>query len=99
MGDRFREIERALLEGITTLPRDNIGADFVEVSLNQISIVIAPGRLSAFTNSTRRALQQSVMMEDGNTWCSYEVPDKGMERRRCVREPNSMSQPVMGGAR
>jgi hypothetical protein len=58
IGERVREIERVLLEGITTLPRDNVGTDFVEVSLNQVSIVIVPGRLSAFTNSTRKALQQ-----------------------------------------
>jgi hypothetical protein len=34
----------------------------------------------------------------GTTRSSEEVPDKGMERRGGVVEPNSMSQPVMGGA-
>jgi hypothetical protein len=27
---------------------------------------------------------------------SYEVPDKRMEQRRCIKEPDSMSQPVDG---
>lgn len=34
----------------------------------------------------------------GTTRSSKEVPDKGMERRGGVVEPNSMSQPAMGGA-
>ena len=34
----------------------------------------------------------------GTTRSSCEIPDKGMERRGCVMEPNSMSPPVMGGA-
>jgi hypothetical protein len=34
----------------------------------------------------------------GTTRSSEEVPDKGMERRGGVVEPNSMSQPAMGGA-
>jgi len=38
------------------------------------------------------------LIEDAKGKCS-EVPDKGMERRRCVKEPNSMSQPAIGGAR
>jgi hypothetical protein len=36
---------------------------------------------------------------DGTARSSREVLDKGMEPRRCVKEPDSMSQPVMGGAR
>ena len=34
----------------------------------------------------------------GTTCSSKEVPDKGMERRGGGVEPNSMSQPAMGGA-
>src|ERR1700752_265715 len=34
----------------------------------------------------------------GTTRSSGEAPDKGVERRGCVMEPNSMSQPAMGGA-
>ena len=34
----------------------------------------------------------------GTTRSSKEVPDKGMERRGGGVEPNSMSQPAMGGA-
>ena len=34
----------------------------------------------------------------GTTRSSEEVPDNGMERRGGVVEPNSMSQPAMGGA-
>ena len=34
----------------------------------------------------------------GTTRRSEEVPDNGMERRGGVVEPNSMSQPAMGGA-
>ena len=34
----------------------------------------------------------------GTTRRSEEVPDKRMERRGCVMEPDSMSQPAMGGA-
>jgi len=34
----------------------------------------------------------------GTTRSSDEVPDNGMERRGGVVEPNSMSQPAMGGA-
>jgi hypothetical protein len=34
----------------------------------------------------------------GTTRSSEEVPDKGMERRGGVVEPDSMSQPVRGGA-
>lgn len=34
----------------------------------------------------------------GPTRSSEEVPDKGMERRGGVVEPNAMSQPAMGGA-
>src|SRR6516225_8685720 len=37
-------------------------------------------------------------LRGGTARSSEEVPDKGMERRCCVREPNSMSQPAMGGA-
>src|SRR6266849_3442205 len=33
---------------------------------------------------------------DGTARSSYEVPDKRMEQRRCVKEPDSMSQPVDG---
>ena len=33
---------------------------------------------------------------DGTARSSDEVPDKGMERRGCVKEPDSMSQPVDG---
>ena len=36
---------------------------------------------------------------DGTARSSDEVPDKGMEPRRCVKEPDSTSQPAMGGAR
>ena len=35
----------------------------------------------------------------GTTRSSDEVPDKGMEPRRCVEVPDSTSQPAMGGAR
>ncbi len=34
----------------------------------------------------------------GTTRSRDEVPDKGMERRGGVVEPDSMSQPAMGGA-
>jgi len=34
----------------------------------------------------------------GTTRSSEEVPDKGMERRGCDREPNSVGQPARGGA-
>jgi hypothetical protein len=34
----------------------------------------------------------------GATCSSDEVPDKRTERRGCVMEPDSMSQPAMGGA-
>ena len=34
----------------------------------------------------------------GTTRSSDEGPDKGMERRGGVVEPDSMSQPAMGGA-
>jgi hypothetical protein len=67
MGGRMREMERALLEGITTLPRDTAGADLVEVSRSKTSIVIVPNRLSAFTSSTRKVLQQSIKMDEGST--------------------------------
>src|SRR3979490_3435404 len=33
---------------------------------------------------------------DGTARSSYEVPDKRMEQRRCIKEPDSMSQPVDG---
>jgi hypothetical protein len=33
---------------------------------------------------------------DGTARSSYEVPDKRIEQRRCVKEPDSMSQPVDG---
>src|SRR5258705_4244140 len=32
----------------------------------------------------------------GTARSSYEVPDKRMEQRRCIKEPDSMSQPVDG---
>src|SRR6266513_6218412 len=35
-------------------------------------------------------------LRDGTVRSSYEVPDKRMEQRRCVKEPDSMSQPVDG---
>jgi hypothetical protein len=53
----------------------------------------------ATSGSTTRARVRMRSLRGGAACSSYEVPDKGMERRRCVREPNSMSQPVMGGAR
>ena len=48
---------------------------------------------------TRGREYGSEELRDGTTCSSEEVPDKGMERRRCVKEPNSTSQPAMGGAR
>jgi hypothetical protein len=36
---------------------------------------------------------------DGTACSSNEVSDKEMEPRRCVEEPDSTSQPAMGGAR
>ena len=35
-------------------------------------------------------------LRGGTTCSSEEVPDKGMERRGCVKEPDSMSQPDNG---
>src|SRR6516162_9351080 len=35
-------------------------------------------------------------LRDGTACSSDEVSDKGMERRRCGKEPNSMSQPANG---
>jgi hypothetical protein len=35
-------------------------------------------------------------LRDGTARSSYEVPDKKMEQRRCIKEPDSMSQPVDG---
>jgi RNA-directed DNA polymerase len=35
-------------------------------------------------------------LRDGTARSSYEVPDKRMEQRRCIKEPDSMSQPVDG---
>src|ERR1700730_1040650 len=49
--------------------------------------------------ATVRARVRMRSLRGGTTCSSEEVPDKGMERRRCVKEPDSMSQPAMGGAR
>jgi hypothetical protein len=49
--------------------------------------------------ATTRARVRMRSLRGGTTCSSEEVPDKGMERRRCVKEPDSMSQPEMGGAR
>src|ERR1700731_2472968 len=35
-------------------------------------------------------------LRDGTGRSSYEVPDKRMEQRRCIKEPNLMSQPFDG---
>src|SRR5580700_11979548 len=49
--------------------------------------------------ATTRVSVRMRSLRGGTTCSSEEVPDKGMERRRCVKEPDSMSQPAMGGAR
>jgi hypothetical protein len=45
---------------------------------------------------TTRARIRMRRFRDGTARSSYEVPDKRMEQRRCVKEPDSMSQPVDG---
>ena len=47
---------------------------------------------------THEGESTAAVHRGGTTRSSDEVPDKGMERRGGVVEPNSMSQPAMGGA-
>ncbi len=47
---------------------------------------------------THEGERTEAVPRGGTTRSSEEVPDKGMERRGGVVEPNSMSQPAMGGA-
>jgi hypothetical protein len=50
----------------------------------------------ATSADTTRARIRMRRFRDGTARSSYEVPDKRMEQRRCVKEPDSMSQPVDG---
>ena len=47
---------------------------------------------------TQEGESTAAVHRGGTTRSSDEVPDKGMERRGGGVEPNSMSQPAMGGA-
>ena len=47
---------------------------------------------------THKGESTEAVPRGGTTRSSDEVPDKGMERRGGVVEPNSLSQPAMGGA-
>jgi hypothetical protein len=47
---------------------------------------------------THEGERTEAVPRGGTTRSSDEVPDNGMERRGGVVEPNSMSQPAMGGA-
>jgi hypothetical protein len=47
---------------------------------------------------THKGESTEAVHRGGTTRSSKEVPDNGMERRSGVVEPNSMSQPAMGGA-
>ena len=47
---------------------------------------------------THEGERTEAVHRGGTTRSSEEVPDKGMERRGGGVEPNSMSQPAMGGA-
>jgi hypothetical protein len=47
---------------------------------------------------THKGESTEAVHRGGTTRSSEEVPDNGMERRGGVVEPNSMSQPAMGGA-
>jgi hypothetical protein len=53
----------------------------------------------ATSGNTTRARVRMRDGRDGTVRISDEVSDKGMEPRRCVEEPDSTSQPAMGGAR
>ena len=53
---------------------------------------VTSGR-TTWTRVRRRRLR------GGTARNSREVLDKGMERRRCIKEPDSISQPAKGGAR
>lgn len=53
----------------------------------------------AASGDTTRARVRMREGRDGTARSSEEVPDKGMERRRCVKGPDSTSQPAMEGAR
>lgn len=50
----------------------------------------------ATSGSPTRASVRMRDSRDGTARSSNEIPHKGMERRGCVREPYSMSQPVDG---
>ena len=50
------------------------------------------------TGKTQKGESTEAVHRGGTTRRSEGVPDKGMERRGGVVEPNSMSQPAMGGA-
>jgi len=47
---------------------------------------------------THEGERTEAVPRGGTTRSSEEVPDKGMERRGGVVEPDSKSQPVRGGA-
>ena len=47
---------------------------------------------------THKGESTEAVHRGGTTRRSDEVPDNGMERRGGGVEPNSMSQPAMGGA-
>ena len=53
----------------------------------------------ATSGSTTRARVRKRGFRGGTVRSSCEVPDKGMEPRHCVKVPDSMSQPEMGGTR
>jgi hypothetical protein len=57
----------------------------------------ANGEATSARNTRARVRRRG--RRGGTARSSEEIPDKGMERRRCAKEPNSMSQPAMGGAR
>jgi hypothetical protein len=53
----------------------------------------------ATSGDPMRARERMRVCRDGTARSSDEASAMGVERRRCVREPDSMSQPAMGGAR
>ena len=58
----------------------------------------APMRTEKLKWKTHEGESTEAVHRGGTTRSSDEVPDNGMERRGDVVEPDSMSQPAMGGA-
>jgi hypothetical protein len=58
----------------------------------------APMRTEKPKWKTHKGESSDTVPRGGTTRSSKEAPEKGVERRGCVREPDSVSQPVMGGA-